>query len=591
VEVKLVEFLEKNSLALNGAIVALFLAVLFFSFSFEMADDLGFDFAGYAQRYNFAFSGWVKNVLGGVPADTFYPQVPSILPIALKAIGLGDFTLPVALSILVFRLLLAASFVLVAQHFKVSKKTGLLIGLLFVLNPVIYNFLDRYYELASWTFFVVFFVSFYGLLKEKKFSNKLFLLSGIFAALSVLSSQTALFFITISTLFLMTSKEDIKRLFLTGIFAAGLCAFWLLPFLYYLGLSVVSQTQGSLLQTPGIFYSSVFAIALLGITAFLFWKRKTAQKRILQLSTLAFFLALIELLAPHLPLINKPFIHSYHVFFFFVLAFCWLSIIKEIRVNTKIVFGAFAVFTIILIVGHAKIIGQYVSPIPTFSTYMVDEKPLDFSDPDYFLKKIPIDAKYEVFPYDPVVSSYSSVHYGLTNLLGWGFNAVALKNGIDPDLKFSPENTNCRDIEDLEKDFGLSHVISLNEKAQAKLSECQWNKAEQKGQVALFTSPNYDGKSLLVENGELLEYGNNYVKVLARPPQTILKINYFPLWKAYAEGKEIQITDKTPGMQVSVEKETTVEFKFENSLLENFSVAITFFTFILGGFLAIRRLP
>lgn len=559
---------EKNSNLLAVLFFFLLFSLVVLIGTYKMGDDLGFDFAGYAQRYHFAFSGWVKNLLGGVPADIFVPTLPSIFPLFFRTLGLGSFTLPLALSALLFRISLVFSFVLIARHFKVHWALGGIAGLLLVLNPITYSFFDRYYELAAWAFFALSFLFLYRLVQEKSFSLNNFLASSIFGALCTLSSSVGVFFLGMASVFLITSKDDLKKIIAVWILLIGLSAYWLFPFVAYYDLSIISRFEGHVLQTPGTFYSSVFLVLALGASILYFYKKIPQERRAFQLLSLTFLISVIRIIFPTLPVIGKAFTHSYHIFYLFVLFFCFLAIAKKIPADKKFFTSIGSVFLTLVVLGGPMMFERYTFKSVSFSNYELNGEAINFLEVENALKQIPKNTRFETLPYDPVISAPASVLYDLTSVFGWGFNGVTLVGFEDLKMDFSKKQVLCSEILRAEKLFGLSHVISLTSESSKDLEECGFEKIKTLNQVSLFVSPRFEGKSFLVENGELLEYSNTKVVLLANPPSVLFKENYFPRWKAYVNGNPAEIIDKKPGMQVSVEKKSLVELRYEWTIIE-----------------------
>jgi hypothetical protein len=206
----------------------------------------------------------------GLPASTFDGFLPALLPLFFRALGAGFFTLPLMLSIFVLRAIVPLLFIPLGRIFGFGKKSSILLGLIFVLNPILFKFFNRYYEFAGWLFFVLWFAFFYKFLEAKQFNRLLFAASVASASLLVLSHTAPLFFLAIAALFLIRSKRDLERAITVGLLTAGLTAFWLLPFFSYQQLSMVSVQSGMELQSLGIQAAGFLLLLLLFFSTFIF---------------------------------------------------------------------------------------------------------------------------------------------------------------------------------------------------------------------------------------------------------------------------------------------------------------------------------
>ena len=200
------------------ALILLGLIFLLANFFYYYAhDDLSFDYVGYAMRAFHAFDGgWNNNHYLGYPASVFTPLLPSVMPVLFKAIGLGAITLPITLSILLVRILLLCSFVLVGKNLNLKALPSLVLGVVFVFNPFTFNFLNRYYELTAWLFFVIFFWAIFNLLEKEK--KAFFLPSVLSLSAIILSSQIPAIFAGILSLLLINSIQRLKKIVLIFLF-------------------------------------------------------------------------------------------------------------------------------------------------------------------------------------------------------------------------------------------------------------------------------------------------------------------------------------------------------------------------------------
>src|SRR3989344_5195000 len=222
-----------TNVVLSGAILFLFSLLFFLHFSYFFFDDLGFDFFGYSLRYNYVFEGWVNDFFSGVPTSVFDPFFPFVIPYLVKVFGFGANTLPIGISLLLVRLLIVFAFVFLGKQFNASAKASILAGLLFVLNPITYRFMNRFYELTAWFFFLLAIAFFIKSLAGKKIITKNLFLSGFFIFSTAMSHLVPLVFLFIAAIFLSRTKNDLKKLLLAFSIAFLLGAFWFVPFISF----------------------------------------------------------------------------------------------------------------------------------------------------------------------------------------------------------------------------------------------------------------------------------------------------------------------------------------------------------------------
>ncbi len=575
---------SKNDL-LNAVIVAGYLLLVFSAFSTQFFDDLGFDYAGYALRYNYAFEGWSKNLLLGVPVSTFDGFLPSFLPLFFKFLGFGAFTLPLTLSIFVLRLLVPLAFIPIGNLFRLNKRYSLTAGLVFALNPITFKFFARYYEFFAWFAFLFAFVFFYKFLEEKGFSRKYFLLSSLAISFVALSHTATLFFLAPAFLVMVKSLPELKKLFSVGLLSAGLTSFWVLPFFAFLPFSVVSTQAGLELVSAGIMASNYFFVALLLLVfAFFLLKRIPFSERIFRLLALALALSCLQTFFPFLPLIEKPFAHSFHVFFVFVLLLSGMFLFRRKVFSEKTAAYSLALaaaFLLLAVFFVPKINSQYFLQEPRFSSYSFGGVK-DFSEVDALLTQIPHKTRFEVFPYDPIISAYSSLKYDLSSLLGWGYNAYALSEGFEF-RKLVSMGLGCEEFREGAALTSTTHWVSLSEGASAYLSGCGFLPVSEPGKIpALFVLPE---NAPLIENAELLQYENTYIKAKVSSGEAFIKVNYFPGWKAFLDGKEVPVEKHLHGMKVFSGKPATLELKYLPTAVDWIAIIISLVS--LGGFLFI----
>ncbi|MFH0714455.1 MAG: hypothetical protein V1847_00945 [Candidatus Diapherotrites archaeon] len=552
-----------------AAIAALYIFMIFVSVQSTFRDDLSFDFIGYTVRYQNLFTSWLSTHHLGLPAGVFDGALPGALPFAFWILGIGAATLPLAIAILLLRLLAPFVFAWLGKKFGISRQKGILLGLIFVLNPITFKFFNRYYEFFSWLLMLGALASFYALLEEKKFNKKMWALSSVLLALAIYSHTAPVFLAGIAFVFLLRSKEDLKRLVLVGALAGLLAAGWIVPFALYNSWSAVSAQVGFELVTTGIQYASAFLFVCLAAAAFLLHRSQNANPRLFQWTALNAVLALVILVAPWIPILNKPFIHSYHVLFLANLLIVVGVLLKGKMLSKKIWATAGAACIVVLFLAAPIVYRQYV-----FEEFNFSQTPYNsgtfgnniqsFSQVDVLLKEIPKTERYEVLPPDSAIVGYGSVHYGLDSLNGWGYNAYAPAENIELERSMTSMQLPCTEfLQDANKTF-TRYWIALSPEAFSYLQKCGLT-ARQQSSPVIFTT---DEKISFVENGKLLEKTGERILFEANPPYSIVKENWFPRWKAFAGGKELKVEDAHPGMLVRVSETMLVTLEYEWTSLE-----------------------
>ncbi len=559
------------------------------------ADDLGFDFAGYAVRYTSTFEGWIKNHHFGVPVSTFDGWLPGLLPLAFKGIGFGSFTAPLELSILIMRLLLIAGIMFIAREYGLRKETGFLLGAILAVNPITFKFLNRYYELFAWACFLFAIVFILRFLNNKS-PQKSLAFAVLLSVMSLLSHFSPTFFLVLFGLFIAKSNfPDAKKLFSIGFFSIGLSLFWVVPFLAYAGYSGITSFDSSALQTLGMTASSLFLLFLLVVFLALFLKTGLNKKysREFQLLALTAVLAAIKFAFPNLPLLNKPFIHSFNFFYIIVLAISSMIIVKEIK-NINFPRRAFVVLALAAIIPGIffapKIIGNYSFVEPRLSSYDYLGEKIDFALIDAEMQKISRNERFEILPSDPIINAYAMAKHDLSTAYGWGYNIVAINNSNQKALETIASAENCAKFNQDSRDFGISKWLALNRKALDELAKCHWL-SEKAVPPALFMPPQSENFSI-VDNGELLEYSNTRIIVKASPPETTIKVNFFSRWNAYSGGEKIAIKsdEKNSFILVPVEKEKIIDLRHESTFID-YAAIILSFVFILLFALFLKTSP
>ncbi|MFH1663418.1 MAG: hypothetical protein ABH986_01165 [archaeon] len=529
-------------------------------------DDLAFDYSGYALRYNSFFDGWTQKQHLGIPTGTFDPILPGILPFIIKLIGIGSFTIPLTISILIIRMIFPFVFIYLAKPFGFDKKISFFLGIIFVFNPILFKFFNRFYEFTAWLFFVMAFASFYVFLKEKKFSKKYFAFSVLFVCLTALSHVSALMFIGISFGLLVESKEEIKKLLGVGILSFGIMAFWLVPFFSFLNLSILENQKGMLLTSKGIVFSGIFLAAALVLFLFLFRKLKSKYSKINRLIFGSLVLATTVVAFPLLPLIEKAFAHSYHVFFIFVLILAFLVLIKENVIKKS----------------HLTILGITLV-IAVLFTFPIVERQYFFDEPrlkDYGIEKInplieqvPENSRFELLPYNPIIHSFAALKYKKLSLNGWGYNGYTLKESNEIGSKMVSMNLSCEKFIEGIKKTATNYWIVMDENGEKYVKKCGLKeKSEKKEFPKLYY---YEKFSPLVENGKLIEFSEKKVVIDSFGGNVLLKQSFFPRWNAYQNGKKLQVLNAKPGIEIIETKKGLIELKYENSFQDWIGIIIT----------------
>ena len=348
----------------------------------------------------------------------------------------------------------------------------------------------------------------------------------------------------------------------------------------FLNFSAITGFDGTVLNTLGIKTSSTILIILLIIAGLLSFKFRLQENfsRETQLLFLTVILSLIRFFLPKIPLINKPFTHSFHLFYLIILAVTFFALIESGKFS-KTSFPKkyfISIIVVVLIPGIfflPKIIGNYSFVEPSFSEYSWEKKAVDFSEIDKLLKKIDKKERFEIIPNDPIIDAYATIHYDLTTAYAWGHNAFSISDSEKKSRVFD-FNENCNLFNAKSKEFGINKWLAINEKGFEQLRKCGWL-TDKSIAPALFNPP--EEKNSIIENGKLLDYKNTYLKVEVKPPETLIKMNYFPKWKAYFEGKEIalKIEQKNKFIVIPAEKEGIVELKYEKGFVDYFSYFVS----------------
>ncbi len=554
----------------NAVIIVLYVLMILVSTQF-LFDDLAFDYSGYALRYNSLNENWIQEQHLGIPTGTFDPILPGVLPFLIKLIGIGSFTLPLTLSILIIRMIFPFAFAFLGKSFGFDKKLSFIAGIIFVFNPILFKFFNRFYEFTAWLFFIMAFASFYNFLKEKEFSKKYFSLSVLFVCLTALSHSAGLIFIAFSFILITETKQELKKLFLTGLISGGIMAFWLIPFFVFVNLSVLHEQKGMLLVSTGIIASGIFLMMILLAGIFLLRKFKEKYSKINRLLLGSFILSVVVLVLPLIPVIEKPFAHSYHALFIFVLLISFLALIKEKFISRKhLVYTGIALMLIVIFL-FPVVERQYFFDEPRLKDYKIEEI-------NFLLEEIPDNSRFELIPFNPVIHSFTALK-GKLSLNGWGYNAYTLSESDEIGTKMISMDLSCKEFNQGIEKTAANYWIALNEKGEEYLTDCGLKeKTEKTGFPKLFF---YEKNSSLVENGELIEFSNKKVVIESFGGNVLLKQSFFPRWTAYQNGKELELINKNPGIEILNSKKGLIELKYENTLIDFIGIIISLISLTL----------
>ncbi len=585
-------FARYKRIVLAAGIILLLLLLVLVSFYRQMADDLTFDFLGYSLRTSALFDGWTNQFGMGAPGGTFNQLAPLFLPVLLKAVGIGAVTLPVALSLLIVKLFFPIAFLQLKKAVKADSLLLVLFGLFFVLNPITFNFLNRFLELTGWLFFVIAFSCFFSFLSSKEFPRKYFALSVLFSSATILSHTIPAIFLFLSFAFLSVSKSDFKKALFVGAFSVGLAAVWLLPFVFFSNYSVLSLETGGLsaINTFGVQVSGAFLLVALFFSVIVSWKIDYPQKPWLhKFLFFTFLLAILKTFFPSLPVISSIFAHSFDVFFIFgLLVFAAVLFERKLVKNWHLALSAVLCLALVL-VAFPSIERQY-SPEPRFGTEKFFEMNGLFDEKGNLLSLQKIDAVLGIVPKGARAASLPAV----TDFLS--FEAYRLGFGVVDDYAFFPlkycketqrmfneKNIDCNLLDYLSEKTATGYWLALDRNSAEKLLGCGFLQMNSE-LPSLFRYARADIS--FVENGSLLSIENKRVLLVANPPKAVLKVNYFPRWTASTvDGKRIEIRDAMPGIEIPVEKTTTVELHYGNSIVDFAGIIISAFS-VLALFLA-----
>ncbi|MBI5553768.1 MAG: hypothetical protein HY917_03430 [Candidatus Diapherotrites archaeon] len=518
------------------------------------SDELAFDAVGYAVRYLLAFQPWSHAFFMGVPLGTFDQPFPSVIPLLFSFLGLGQLTLPYALSVLLFRLLVPFTFLLLPGENKWEKLAA---GLVLVLNPITFNFLNRLYEAYAWLFFIPALILLYRFLESEKTDFRLLLGAIAAAVLSVLSSSVTVIFLGLAGLAMISSIKDLKRLALFGASVAGLSAFWFLPYLTFLPYSVVSFQAGlSELRTFGILSSGLFLAAV--FLFLLLQQTVTFSFRQKNLLRMGFVLSLLILLPLNWPLLGKLFAHSYHVFFLLLLMLLFFFTQTQ-RGNWKKLLFSLRPLAVVGILGLAfmapYLFSQYVYHFPLLSEKQYlspDGTAVSLPQALEVISTLPSGSRFEALPADYILGSAAILRYPLQTFTAFGFDAYGLSDSMNLQKKLS-QTDSCDSLREAARTAGITHFVALTRPLQSFLNSCGFPAS-----ASPLPSIHETGYSLL-ENGKLMALESDKIVLEIRPPSTLLKVNYFPRWQAPAG---TLLEDAHPGMRLYAETPRTIELRY-----------------------------
>jgi len=102
---------------------------------------------------------------------------------------------------------------------------------------------------------------------------------------------------------------------------------------------------------------------------------------------------------------------------------------------------------------------------------------------------------------------------------------------------------NCKKIENLTNFFGINYIITPKD----KLKNCTFSEVQYKN-ITLYT---FNNSIIECSNSFSYKIGEKEILINTKNSTCKIKISYFPMLKAFDNGKEIQIKDLNPGMEVS----------------------------------------
>ena len=574
----LLEKIEKKFLVVLIFLLLLFIVLL--TLKNEAFDDLVFDYTGYALRMNTFLEPWINNYGMGIPT-TIAQTLTLIFPLIFKSLGFGLVTLPLVLGLLLFRLITPFAFVALKKIVDIDWRLLVLGGIFFVFNPVSVNFLHRYLEFTGWFFFIFAFSFFYEFISVKNPNKKSLFFSVLFSLFTILSHTIPTIFLFFSFLALSISREDFKRAFLVIVASLCLSAFWLFPTIAFQEYSLLSLTTKGLIaiNTPGIFLSSmVLTFILFAICIFSYvLKIHKSNLRLFQFFYCVFALSLVKIFLSGLPVISMIFAHSYHVFFIFSALLFLFLLVKKKLVKERYVW----ILILLFLLSSFLIFPARYGVEPRFSDqYDLNKFELIFS-------KIPKNERVELLPADGAFLSYYSYLYGFSVVDQYIY--VPLRS-TDKQVtllvsNFDNFSRDCKEFNELAEKTAINYWIANSDEAKSYLTNCGMKNLNNELPI-LFKS---HSEINLVENGSLVSMENTKIVINALPPSTLLKINYFPRWFAYAQEKELPIENANPGMRIKVEKPTTVELHYSSSAVDWFSIFVSLFSAAIFLFFVNRR--
>ncbi|MDO8633698.1 MAG: hypothetical protein Q7K34_00200 [archaeon] len=335
---------------------------------------------------------------------------------------------------------------------------------------------------------------------------------------------------------------------------------------------------GIQLVTVGIIISTFFlSICLLGLVL-IFWKNNKNHPRLFTLIVMGFFLSLIEIFSPDLPILKKVFHHSFHAFYIFVILLSLMVLSKEFelrQLRPKIAL-AFILLFLVSFLAYPSVLSQYFEPPPRrLSTLEVEGERIDWAKIELLLGKIPKDARFELFPPINDAAAFAGIKYGLSSTNSFVYLFMPEIEKIS--LQFSQYDENCGNFYELLEKTGTQYLISTTGMGRQYLLSCGLIPFDY-DRITLFTYKKPNG---IIENGKLLDYKDQQVVFLAQAPQALVKINFFPRWKAYSGQEILEIENAKPGMLIKTTAEKIIVLKQELTTVDYAGILITVLSFVV----------
>jgi len=590
------------------------------------------------------FQGWNHQSFGGYPQGYFYPSSLHWVVGGLSRVVNNTemiFRLVISFSILILPLSLAKFLksLGIRDESKCLIILWFLITLTLIKTPPVMggDFFGTFaIGLVTMQLALPLFFFYLASLKEGSKSIKGILLSSILLfsliVTHVFTSVAALLFSLVYFVLFYLKEKKWKNYAIHLVLGLLLSSFWLLPFLYFRKFTAGTGLIGNI-NLPLLVFSAVLAIILL------LRKKNPSLKPILFSSILLFVFICFFYLFMFRYFPGFP-IHLYRllVFQYIFLGIMIAAILAHLRKYTKIIFICSAILLFLSLLQLQEKTFPFwkrevIMPPETYFTdglgLITTETPKMFVDsnaphllPHYFLQKehkllnglfiessgltpaiqsllqegftLPFGLEAASYPTNRVLLKEHLRYLGVC----W---VLSLDENLSESLEIKPELVSATFLFDntpFSSNLFLYHIPCVQSEIIAppkKILSSNWDTTVREWWVEPGST-----ESILVESENIIPYEGTKISKNAsvnmvefNPPAhykffinseteqfVYLKIPYFPNWKAYKNGEEIQIWRASPSMMV-IKASGEVELIFTRHAIEYFSYIISISTFFL----------